>query len=161
MDEVVREMVDKLLTDLDSGKRSLKEVTSKVSALAPGSSIASILVADSTIMDTTSGVIAIDEAEKVIHSQADLHPAMPQLFLMCAMLAIDRESMLDGSGYLALAISKGEQYSFAEDVEEMLEEAGVEALAALSDEKEILGTVWPYIKDGCDHLVNHLLVQGI
>ncbi|MCG2796398.1 MAG: SEC-C domain-containing protein [Actinomycetia bacterium] len=161
MDKVVTEMVDKLLTDLDSGKRSLKEVTSKVSTLAPGSSIASILVADSTIMDVTSGVIALDEAEKVIHSQADLHPAIPQLFLMCAMLAIDRESMLDGRGYLALAISKGEQYSFAEDVEEMLEEAGVEALAALSDEKEILGTVWPYVKDGCDHLVNHLLVQGI
>ncbi len=161
MDEVVTEMVDKLLADLDSGRRSLKEVTGKVSALAPGSSIAAILIADSTMVEFMDSTISLDEAEGIIHLQADLHPAMPSLFLMCAMLAIKRESVLDGRGYLALAKAKGEQYSIAEDVEEMLEESGMEALAALSDHEETSCTVRPYLGNSDDHLVNHLLVQGI
>jgi hypothetical protein len=150
-----------LLTDLDSGRRSLKEVTSKVSALAPGSSIASILIADNTMVEFMEGAISLDEAERSIHGQADLHPAMPSLFLMCAMLAIKRESVLDGRGYLALAKAKGDQYSIAEDVEEMLEESGMEVLAALSDREEASCTVRPYFENGGDHLINHLLVQGI
>jgi len=161
MDKVVTEMVDKLLTDLDSGRRSLKEVTGKVSALAPGSSIASILIADSTMVEFMDSAIPLDEAERIIQGQADLHPAMPSLFLMCAMLSIKRESVLDGRGYLALAIAKGEQYSIAEDVEEMLEESGMEALAALSDHEEASCTVSPYLGNGGDHLISHLLVQGI
>jgi len=161
MDKVVTEMVDKLLTDLDSGRRSLKEVTDKVSALAPGSSIASILIADSTMVEFMDDAISLYEAEKIIHLQADLHPAMPPLFLMCAMLAIKRESVLDGRGYLALAKAKGEQYSIAEDVAEMLEESGMEALAALSGHEEASCTVSPYLGNSGDHLINHLLVQGI
>lgn len=161
MDEVVTEMVDKLLADLDSGRRSLKEVTDKVSALAPGSSIASILIADSTMVKFMEDALSLDETERIIQGQADLHPAMPSLFLMCAMLAIKRESVLDGKGYLALAKAKGEQYSFAEDIEEMLEGSGMDALAALSDHEEASCVVRPYLENGGDHLINHLLVQGV
>jgi len=163
-DEKTSQRIVEFISELESGGRSLEAAVDEMSKLTPETIARSImessLVAGKAIDDLENGIISIEEAEEIVHAQADLHPAVPIFYELCSMLAERQGGEDDVIGYTALAtraagLLDGELgTAFPSD--------GVSAeVRAVSNAISTLITFRPYIDKWCGHLISHLLVYDI
>ncbi|MBU4174900.1 MAG: SEC-C domain-containing protein [Actinobacteria bacterium] len=155
-------LLKEVLRGSRSGELSPGEAARKAAAIDPDSTVTSLLEINSAMSGFLNGDIPYDEAERIIHARADRHPAIPAFVQMCAFLSIEKEDTSGMFGYLALAKIKSDLYFEEEDVENLLKDSdGLREFRQMLGDDETLSTVWPFLEDGGDHLVNHFLVQDI
>lgn len=151
-----------LLDRIRSQPASLANFEEELEALLPYSILTSAAKVDIALKKQGEGEMTPEEVEKVIREQTDLHPLHPFLFEICQSYAIARMDELEILGYTALTMLKSERMmalspeGYAEEIPDAFK-----GLQELVEKNEELLTVFPYLEEGGDHLVNHFLIEDI
>lgn len=157
-----RSHLSELLDDLRAGEASPREYADELEAALPDSLLSAMAAVTECIGRFAAGDISLEEAERTVRRQGDLHPNHPIFFQMCMTYALQRGDELEADGYAALARTKadrreeicGEDAAGADDV-------FAECLARIEQAEEDPFSVFTYLGGAGDHLVNHFLVEDI
>gem|GEM_PF-1104048 len=156
------EAIRPIIADLSDGNITAAEAGARVEGLMPGSTVSCFLRSMGAVEDLKEGATSLEEAERVVFGNADLHPIMAELFLYCALVSAHGESIEEPMGYWVLASGK----SMLHDVTDQFEGA-MEAGPISSETREkvadhpALSTVGPYMEKARDHLIKHMLVHEV
>ncbi len=158
------ERLNEIIVGLKSGKLKAEDCTEEIEKLAGPrfGSLSALVGADNLHDRYDAGEISAADALAAAQGYADDYPTVPILFLYCSFYAHELEDTLESLGYLALYRLKSAQIEEFSDFGRQPEwEDMMQPLFARLGKDEELLTVWPYLEEGCDHLVNHFLVQEI
>jgi len=156
------ERLEKLFKQLRSGQITQRDLMKEVAAYWPDSPIASDLAAVIALNDFDEGSKSLEEAEAIVHEEADRHPAAASLFVFCAVTAALAENAVDRDGYLDLALAKHDRYGVEDSLQSMFEghEAMLDMLAAFEAQEDGF-EFWDIMDAGSEHLTDHYLVQEV
>jgi hypothetical protein len=122
--------------------------------------LSALLLAESVMNKLQLGETGGAEAEKRLRALSDLHPALPLPFLYLAYLAMLEEEAGKSVGYLSLYRLKKEcmeespAFGYYKEIESDLQK-----IETLWEEDPGLLSVWAYLEEDCDHLVDHFLLH--
>lgn len=152
-----------LISSIEAGEITASEAAKQFASIDDQSTVASIVATNKAVEELENGEIGTDEAEKLLHSQADLHPTASPIFLACSLLASKMERQVDLTGYVALAKIKSDRY-MTEEISRhtYASEGAFTKLVDAFEKKPALLSKDFYLKAGAgDHVIDHFLVQEL
>ncbi|MEW6554672.1 MAG: SEC-C domain-containing protein [Actinomycetota bacterium] len=162
-DERGSDHFSEMLEDLKAGETSITEYTQELEAALPSSLLDSFALVSACIGRFAAGEITLEEAEKEVREQADLHPGHPFFFHMCMTYALQRGDELEADGYTALIRAKADRREeiTGEDFIAGLDEVFTERLERIEQADRDPYSAFTYIYGGGEHLLKHLLVEEV
>lgn len=156
------ERLENLFKQLQSGQITQRDLMAEVAASWPDSPIASDLAVVIALNDFDEGSKSLEEAEAIVHEEADRHPATASLFVFCAVTAALAENAVERDGYLDLALAKHDRYGVEDPLQSMFEghEAMLDMLEAFEAQEDGFD-FWDIMDAGSEHLTDHYLVQEV
>ncbi len=153
--------VKPITDDMAAGKITIMEAARAVERKLPGSAISTTFTSMGAFDELENGSITLGEAERIIFEQADLHPALPDTFLLCDLVSARGDREGDRSGYLALASEKNKLPFGTEQLEKILKKGGAPAIREMLGASPRMVSTRIYLESGAPHLVKHMLVQAV
>ncbi|MBN1288990.1 MAG: SEC-C domain-containing protein [Actinobacteria bacterium] len=161
-EEKANKLLD-LISSIEAGEITAAEAAQEFANIDAESTVASVVASNKAIEELENENLGIEDAEKLIHKQADLHPTATPLFIACSLIANKQRNQLDLTGYIALSKIKNDRYLTEEVARRAYTKEGAfsKLMATLEEKKELLKKDL-YISEGAgDHVIDHFLVQEL
>ncbi|NPV60837.1 MAG: SEC-C domain-containing protein [Actinobacteria bacterium] len=157
------ERLTELLLALKTGQASPKDHLDELKELvgwrfAP---VTALVEADILQEKHEAGEISAEEALSIVQRHADAFPAVPILFIYCSYFSHLTGADDDSVGYMALYKLKSDQVRDSDFGRNEEWEAVMRPFLEKLERDDELLELWPYLDEGCEHLVNHFILQEL